>query len=271
MELRMTTLNRRLLAVSLVFAAITAAQAIYALSQDNASLDRTIVHDLPVELPLTVASFGSAAERLGMFARVPLGIEDSVAPLDQNGAAPTALTLTGKSVHDVLDELSQRTSRYEWRQLERLVVLRPANAWNDPANVLNRMVAAVEWTNVDVADALDKTMSLVTGVQYNTPASTPDDRRFDVVLPEATILQLLNAIASNHGELIWHVSYRSGDTGAKFGIGFKTFSGHARWIWIPELPARPAVGRLRSQTNDGARPNKRLQPSAAGVIMSRRG
>ena len=109
---------------------------------------------------------------------------------------------------------------------------------NDPANVLNRKVAAVEWTNLGVADALDKTMSLVTGVPYHTPAPTPDDRRFDVALPKGTILQLLNAIASNHGELIWHVSYRSRDTGAKFGVGFKTFSGHAKWIWIPELPER---------------------------------
>jgi hypothetical protein len=177
-----------------------------------------------------------------MLAKVPLGIEDSVAPLDQNGAPMIALTLTGKSVHDALDELSQRTSKYEWRQVERIVVLRPANAWNDPANVLNRTTAAVEWTNVDVADALDKTMSLLTGIQYKTPTSTQDDRRFDVVLHGATVLQLLNTIASKHGELIWHVSYLSRDTGAKFGIGFKTFSGHAKWIWIPELPEHPRSG-----------------------------
>ena len=88
---------------------------------------------------------------------------------------------------------------------------------NDPANVLNRKVAAVEWTNLGVADALDKTMSLVTGVPYHTPAPTPDDRRFDVALPEGTILQLLNAIASNHGELIWHVSYRWRDTEPSLG------------------------------------------------------
>ena len=238
----MTTLNRRLLAVSLVFAATVSARAIYALAQDKASLERTIVRDLPVELPLTVTSFGSAAERLGMLARLPLGIEDSVVPLDQNGAPMMALMLTGKSVHDALGELSQRTSKYEWRQVERLVVIRPANAWNDPANMLNRTAATIEWTNVDVAEALDQTMSMLTGIQYSTPISTPDDRRFDVVLQGATILQLLNAIASNHGELIWHVSYHSRDTGAKFGIGFKTFSGHAKWIWIPELPKHPRSG-----------------------------
>jgi hypothetical protein len=201
-------------------------------------LSRTIASDIPVELPLTVRTLGSAVDRLGWRERIPLGIEDSATPLKGGAENEWPRTLTGLTVKDALDGLTRLSSTYEWRQLDTVVVIRPKNEWQNAENVLNRRVGAVEWKNVTFEDALDKTMSLVARQQYRTPQPAPEDRRFAVTLHDATLLDLLNAIVTQHGELTWHVSYKVDDPKEHFGIGFKTFDGHAKWIWIPDAELR---------------------------------
>jgi hypothetical protein len=221
----------------LVVAILTAATSLTALATGGPVLQRIVSKDLPVELPITVKRMGSAAERLGQFAAVPLGVEDSVVPISPTAAVTAPLSLTGMKVEDALESLVHLSSTYEWRQIANVVVIRPTKAWADPDNPLNRRIESVDWRSVNFAEALDRTMSLLTSLEYKTPQPTPDERRFDIVMQRPTLLQLLNTIALEHGQLVWHVGYNNSPT-EQFGIGFKTFSGHARWVWTPTLDKR---------------------------------
>jgi hypothetical protein len=186
--------------------------------------------DAVVKLPLTSASIGGPTERLGMLSGVPIGVEDCTEPMPQVNTPATEFVLTGMKLGQALDQLVQLDPRYMWQEVSGVIVLRPVKAWNDVKNPLNRSVGSLNWDNVTLSYALDEVATVVTGERYHTVVSPMDDRQFNVRVTNATVLDLLNSIVRAHGELVWHVGYRSTGQLREFGIGFHAFDGHARWL-----------------------------------------
>jgi len=102
----------------------------------QAALDRAVGLDSfgkPLVLTkLTAADIGSLAAA----ARAPMGFE-SAAP---GGPTGWRIEATGRPLRAVLDAIVAADSRYEWRDDDGVVVLRPSAAWSDRGNALYRSV-----------------------------------------------------------------------------------------------------------------------------------
>jgi hypothetical protein len=208
-------------------------------------LDRSLSQDrhgdAVVKLPLTPASIGAPAERIGRLGRVPIGIEDCPEPYQSVDNTQTQFVLTGMQLREALDRFIELDPRYRWTADSGVIVFRPISAWNDAKNPLNRYIGSRSWEDVTLSDALDRAVAIVTGVPYHTIASPLDDRRFNVKVTNATVIELLNGIVRAHGELVWHVGYRRVGEVGEFGIGLATFEGHSRWLWVPQSRMRSGL------------------------------
>jgi hypothetical protein len=133
---------------------------------------------------------------------VPMGIQ--LLPPDNNRRARSVLepfSASGMRLRDVLARQTMLDRRYEWRELDGVIVLRPVAAWSDPTDPLFRLVPGVD---------LQATASRMVGAAVcavGGPAGSGkcllDGRVFSVDVPGGTLLDLFNAIARAHGELAW--------------------------------------------------------------------
>lgn len=115
------------------------------------------------------------------------------------------VTVTGLSLRDALTALMALDSRYEWREVDGVVVVRPLFAWTDPEHPLSRQTGAVRLDAVPLEDAIDFQQTLLEPGMKFSPAR---DRglpvpRISVNLAGGTHLSLLVAMAKSHGELCW--------------------------------------------------------------------
>ena len=166
----------------------------------QAALDRPVGLDFfgkPLVLTkLTATDIGGLAAA----ARVPMGFE--AAP--PGGPGGWKVEASGRPLRAVLDAIVSADSRYEWRDDNGVIVLRPSAAWSDRDSALYRGVGSIRFDDVGTADAL----RIVTGLfGENLSASQRDDlsdtKRFRLDLPPGTILDALNGIVRAHGLLTW--------------------------------------------------------------------
>ena len=92
--------------------------------------------------------------------------------------------------------------RYEWRDLDGVIVFRPVKAWTDRENPLFRLINSVRFDDATMSEAVGVVRSFL-GSPFKEKPSFPDNRRVSVDLPQGTVLDLLNALASAHGEMSW--------------------------------------------------------------------
>ena len=125
------------------------------------ALDRT-VGLTDYQQPLVINKLdGHAIGSLARAADVPMGFEGLV-PLD----TPLSIRATTRKVRDVLDALIAADPRYEWREDDGVVVVRPVEAWNDQASALNNTVDGVKLED-GVASDLFPVLARLLGVLPN--------------------------------------------------------------------------------------------------------
>lgn len=173
---------------------------------------------------------------LAAAAGVPMGFEAAV--VDE----PHVINVqaTGKPLGAVLDEIVAADRRYEWRDENGVIVLRPAAAWTDRNNPLHRNLDAIRFADVGDVDALSLMVAMF-GQELDASQRTAsgDARRFDLDLPPGTVLEALNGIVRAHGKLSWAIEpvrakgpLAPGTTLSPFMVWLGTDSGGAHGIGI---------------------------------------
>jgi hypothetical protein len=130
---------------------------------------------------------------------VPLGLE--LLPPQAAPNPPQAITVTGLPLRIALGALADVDARYEWREMDGVIVVRPRTAWSDPENRLSSPVSHVRLEQVTTSEAIRRVLTLLGSEQRL--ASVPDTRPVSVDIASGTILDLLSAVARSHGALSW--------------------------------------------------------------------
>ncbi len=167
-------------------------------------LDRIVGSDENGQ-PLVVGGISAnGIGRLAAAAGVPMGIETARSGIESPGAAQY-VTLTGQTLGSALQMLSSTDPRYEWREIDGVICIRPSEAWTDPQDVLNAPVTNVKLENVHTRDAMAlvaRSLGRQDGKNYIS-----DTKRLSVNLPQGTILDVLNATVRANGELVWALEW----------------------------------------------------------------
>lgn len=144
--------------------------------------------------------------------QVPMGIE-----VDSRTAAPQVvyqLQATGRTLRSVLNDLVALDPRYAWRELDGVIVVRPASAWSDPHDPLFSIVPDVQLDERPMTEVVNAVLSALGGQGSTT---FPDSKRISVSALQPTALDLLNAVAKAHGLLVW--AYEHADPNEAAGTG----------------------------------------------------
>jgi len=141
-----------------------------------------------------------------------MGVES----VDDRRAQPTLadplLILTGRSFREAVDLLVSARPGFVWRADDDIVhVLRAGQ----DGSVLARSLESFSLDNVtplealhQLCEAFQRTPSRGRGITYSGPPPSPvGQHRFTVRTMSSSLLHVLDAIADQHGALIWHVTY----------------------------------------------------------------
>ncbi len=92
--------------------------------------------------------------------------------------------------------------RYEWHMVGGTAVIRPREAWTDPADPLNHPVRAVQLTNVPTNGVLFGLSNLIF---YNQFTLEPKASGIPVSFPmkAGTVVDALNQLAEEAGQIMW--------------------------------------------------------------------
>ena len=163
----------------------------------TAVLDR-IVGRGPNQLRLVVhGPSESGVFDLANATRVPMGIE-FLNPASHFQVPD--IPATGRTLREVLDAMIAVDPRYEWREMDGVIVIRPVGAWNDPRDMLFRIVEPIHLIDVTPDDAIRR---IAREVGYPHPITAFPGKPMSLDLPQGTVLDLANAIVRAHGELTW--------------------------------------------------------------------
>jgi hypothetical protein len=130
-------------------------------------------------------------------------------PMDFEGLAvqtkPLSIPATRQTLRKVLDAMIAADLRYEWREDDGVIVVRPVDSWSDETSWLNIVVDGVTLSDV-AATELHAVLTRMVGVKVTPSQGVGDTKRFSVTIPKnGTLLQALNAIVRAHGTLTWAV------------------------------------------------------------------
>jgi hypothetical protein len=177
-----------------------------AVAESRAVPDGTAIEFLDRPVPKNaladdIVVHGIYESSIGALAR---GINVSIGLQQLSGPAPYVVdgfTATGLPLRQVLDTLVTIDPRYEWRVVDDVVVLRPAEAWNDPTHPLFRRVDPETLVNVPFAEVVGRVLEIMGA---KDPLSLfPDSRPVWLSTPSGTVLDLLCAMVRVHGNLMW--------------------------------------------------------------------
>jgi hypothetical protein len=107
-----------------------------------------------------------------------------------------------------LEAIGSLDPRFEWRDMNGVIVFRPVEAWADPYDPLFRLIPSVRLDDVPGSEAVGLVRSMLRAPEPATDKSSDfsDSRHFSIDLPQSTMLDLLNAVVRSHGELTWDLS-----------------------------------------------------------------
>ena len=227
-------------------------------------LDRVVGMWRP-DWPLTINTLSAGfVGRLAETAGVPMGFE--MAPGDPVYQGPRDIPATGKRLRDVLDAIVEADPRYEWREDDGVILIRPVGARNTTSVILDAQVGPITLTNANRDDAARVLMEIF-GVPHGGP-SVRNIKRFSLSLPEETpLLRFLNAVVRAHGSMAWALSIEKkfpgqplyapvslallGDNGGGFGILWNATIHPGPYVvrgTPPEVPQTlPALDRIVGQ------------------------
>jgi hypothetical protein len=116
------------------------------------------------------------------------------------------VTITGMSLREALNALMAIDSRYEWREIDGVLVVRPVLAWTLPDHPLSREVGAARLERATVADARNYLHALLEPGMAFTPER---DRGVEVKRVSMTsggrapLMALLNTVVRSFGDVCW--------------------------------------------------------------------
>ena len=178
--------------------------------------ERVILQDVRVALPPIPCTVTSMAFRIGQVVEEPVGVErwpeDCPGPPRSAESITDWLPLTGLNAHEALDRLTELDPRYEWREMDGVIVVRPHIAWTDPGHFLHRTVSSFTLRNQHLGRALEAVLDTLGPFQW--PASEPfvsttrqADRVISLNLGTTSVIEILNAVVRTHGAMSWHLRY----------------------------------------------------------------
>jgi hypothetical protein len=177
--------------------------------------------------------------RIARVAGVPFGFEaDDVDPRPATGAAVEPHEVRGDTLRAALDAFVTLDPRYEWRDMDGVLVMRTRGAWTSRRDVLNQPVRDVDWPDLDVIAAFNRIARLL------YPASPHDafegmtgthNRPFSVHVREGTLLDVLDAAVRADGELGWAVAYGAAPNPTRFTLTLGHY-GNGPMLGWPERP-----------------------------------
>jgi hypothetical protein len=185
--------------------------------------------------PLMSSLHASSVLTFAEAAGVPIGFE-SLSPSEPVRSSVTGIGLRG-TLGYALDDIVAFDPRYEWRNVDGVIVIRPATAWLDPGDPLFRIVPAIRLDNVTVSKALAALREALGG--SGTPSPNSDTRTFSIDVPAGrTVLDVLTAISRAHGELSWAWEEPSADDLSHSPGDYR----YRLWVTIPAGGVRSGVG-----------------------------
>lgn len=155
---------------------------------------------------------------LAFAARAPMGVE-LLAP-NERRVSSKGVQVTGLSLRDALTALMALDPRYEWQELDGVIVVRPLFAWTQPEHPLSRATGPVQLAKATVADAVSYLQTLL---EPGVPYIPERDHGVEVqrislsVAGGAQVLPLLNTIARSFGDLCWIYEELNDEDAAFFG------------------------------------------------------
>ena len=184
---------RLLLSAALAVACASIAQA-------QPALDR-IVGRTESGTSLIVTAL-NGAEPSGFWRRLP------VLPMGFEGAPraslqPWTIAATGMTLRAVLDAIVAADSRYDSREDDGVVVLRPALSWQSFGGVLDNVIAPITLQDMQVVDAVSVVVELFSGRGPNIVAGPGDTNHFSVNMTAGSLIAGLNGIVRAHGTMAW--------------------------------------------------------------------
>lgn len=194
-------------------------------------LDRLIPGDFAIADPRALDACRAAlvVDDIARARSAPAGFESlarcALGPRQALGAAPH-LRLSALTGRQLLNRMLARMPRYVWREVRGVPVVRPAGAWTNPHDLLNRRVPAFHLEGRSVPDALAAALGTLAA---SPPRSTGDGsgalHRRSVTLDfgGGTVVEALSAIVAAHGGAEWRVGYGGG--GATIAVSTIAFPG----------------------------------------------
>ncbi len=86
-------------------------------------------------------------------AMIPAGIERVPGTCERNPPGGARLLIKGMTVAAVLDKLVSLDSRYRWKDIHGVIVVRPVEAWDDPAHYLHETVESFDHADANIGKA----------------------------------------------------------------------------------------------------------------------
>ena len=170
---------------------------------------------------------------LARAARVAMGLE--LLPPGDRRSGSDGVNVTGLSLREALTTLMALDPRYEWVELDGVVVVRPVMAWTQPDHPLSRTTGPARLENATVVDAVHYLQALLEpGMRFTPePDRSVEARRITVSTARGPLLPLLNAIARSFGELCWiYEELSDRDTqffgGRRYQIGLRLPAGEGQ-------------------------------------------
>ena len=212
---------RLLASTAIVFAVCAATRA------QESNLARVISADAPgaavVWLPDGISS-GMFAWRIAACAGVPMIFEALLFDYRDPAIVGERVDLAGLTVREALDVLVAHDPRYAWEERSGTIIIRPSSLAASADDMLNRRVAAVKDSRVDLNDIL----ATVTGAGSRRSGSVRpamDSKVFAIDAPGGTILDVLVSAAQAHGGVMWTMpdGVQGQERGA-LSLGYRTFA-----------------------------------------------
>lgn len=205
-----------LLLVATILAAASAVRAQVG-PAPGASLDQLLPLGARISDPRTVSEcdVGGVIDQIARACRMATGFENLPQCPGNHRWIPAPVEqkwFTGMTVRQVLDQVVAATGRFRWKQVNGVVTVRPNEAWDDPANVLNLPTEEFTASAVSMDSAVDMltkaTKPPVIMKGQTLPHPTRDiDRPFSVSCRSATMMEALNDLVSAHGAANWQLGY----------------------------------------------------------------
>jgi len=106
-------------------------------------------------------------------------------------------------VSHAVDAVVREDRRYEWHLVGETAVIRPREAWTDPADPLNRRVPPAQLKNETTGDVFFRLSNLIFYNQFTPPEPPGLGLPVSFQMKAGTVVDALNQLAEQAGQVMW--------------------------------------------------------------------